>query len=123
MATTLPGGYVLDAADPRAPTDEQWAQMTAEERARAVEMLPSEFELGPPPELAIVDERLRFFHGTAALEDADELIAKLGSMLNDAFSRREEAESRATAEAERAAKLERQLAEALAEIERLKLRT
>ena len=50
MAQHLPGGYVLDANDPRAPTDEQWATMTPAARARVVAMLPAEvpWELMPP---------------------------------------------------------------------------
>jgi Uma2 family endonuclease len=92
-------------------------------------------------DLAVVGDKLRFFHGTAALEDASELIAKLGAMLNDVLIRRDEAEQRAALEAERAAleaeragleaeragleaerarTLARELEEARAEIERLK---
>jgi hypothetical protein len=50
MAQHLPGGYVFDPEDPRAPTDEQWAAMTAAERARVVSMLPAEvpWDLMPP---------------------------------------------------------------------------
>ena len=50
MAQQLPGGYVLDLDDPRAPTDAQWAAMTPAERARVVAMLPAEvpWELMPP---------------------------------------------------------------------------
>lgn len=52
MAQNLPGGYVLDPADPRAPTDEQWAAMTPAERDRVHAMLPSEPDVDflPPPE-------------------------------------------------------------------------
>lgn len=78
-------------------------------------------------ELGVVGDQLRFLHGTAALEDADELIAKLGAMLNNALVRHEEAEQRAAAEAERAAAeaervaaLESELAKARAEIARLR---
>lgn len=98
-------------------------------------------------ELAVEGSKLRFFSGTAKLEEADELIARLGVMLDDVLARKdeasraEEAELRAEAEAKRAADearraeaearraadeakrasdLERQLAEALAEIERLR---
>ena len=50
MAQRLPGGYVLDPADPRSPTEEEWGAMTAAERARVVAMLPAEvpWELNPP---------------------------------------------------------------------------
>ncbi|WP_437994051.1 Uma2 family endonuclease [Sorangium sp. So ce145] len=106
-------------------------------------------------ELAVEGSKLRFFSGTAKLEEADELIARLGVMLDDALARKDEAElravdeasraeeaelraeaeakraeseakraeseaKRADAEARRASDLERQLAEALAEIERLR---
>jgi chromosome segregation ATPase len=52
--------------------------------------------------------------------ESDELISRLGSALNDALARNEEAERRAQAEAERVARLERELAEAREEIERLR---
>ncbi|HVY48903.1 MAG TPA: Uma2 family endonuclease [Minicystis sp.] len=42
--------YVLDPDDPRAPTDAQWAAMSAEERRRAVDALPSELPRALPPE-------------------------------------------------------------------------
>jgi Uma2 family endonuclease len=42
--------YLLDSADPRAPTEEQWAAMSEDERARVVAALPTEmpWELHPP---------------------------------------------------------------------------
>ncbi len=43
--------YRLDPADPRAPTAEQWAAMSAPERAAVLAALPSEFapdEAAPP---------------------------------------------------------------------------
>ena len=48
MTQSLP--YAIDPDDPRAPTEEQWAQMSDEERARVVAMLPAEvpFELFMP---------------------------------------------------------------------------
>jgi len=98
-------------------------------------------------DLALEGSRLRFFAGNAPLEDADEMIARLGSMLDKVIAGQEEAEQLAE---ELAAKLaeeqrlradeqrlradeqrrredeqrrredaERQLAEARAEIERL----
>ncbi|MDI3289456.1 Uma2 family endonuclease [Polyangium sp. 15x6] len=39
-------GYVVDPNDPRAPSEETWARMSAEERARVVGMLPNEVPLG-----------------------------------------------------------------------------
>jgi Uma2 family endonuclease len=78
-------------------------------------------------ELMLEGDRLRFFYGTASVPESDELISRLGSALNDALARNEEAERRAQAEAERAqaeaervARLERELAEAREEIERLR---
>jgi uncharacterized FlaG/YvyC family protein len=72
-------------------------------------------------------DRLRFFYGMESVPESDELISRLGSALDDALARNEEAERRAQAEAERAqaeakrvARLERELAEAREEIERLR---
>src|SRR5277367_4653579 len=50
MVQRLPAGYVFDPADPRAPSEEQWAAMIAAERATVVAMLPAEvpWELSPP---------------------------------------------------------------------------
>jgi Uma2 family endonuclease len=64
-------------------------------------------------ELGIKEDRLRFFAGTASLLDADELVVSLESMLDNL-------EARMLAAEERAEEAERRLAEALAEIERLK---
>jgi Uma2 family endonuclease len=71
-------------------------------------------------DLAIEGERLRFYHGLAALPESDELIARLGSMLGDLEARIDEAERRSDENARRADEAEAKLAEALAEIERLK---
>ena len=85
-------------------------------------------------DLMLDGSKLRFFYGGAPLMEADELIAKLGGMLNDVIAHKEEAERRADelemrledeqrlrADAERErADAERRLAEALAEIERMK---
>ncbi|XYI02404.1 hypothetical protein ACMHYB_22665 [Sorangium sp. So ce1128] len=94
MVQQLPGGYVFDPADPRAPTDDQWAAMTPAERARVVAMLPAEvpWELMPPE----------------------------GDAHREAKERARAAEEQARAAEERAADLERQLREAQAEIARLK---
>jgi Uma2 family endonuclease len=50
MAQHLPETYRIDPADPRAPSQEVWDGMSAEERARVVAMLPAEvpIELQPP---------------------------------------------------------------------------
>ena len=50
MTYPLPAGYVLDPADPRAPSTAQWAAMTPAERARVVDALPTSLplELNPP---------------------------------------------------------------------------
>jgi Uma2 family endonuclease len=78
-------------------------------------------------DLAIEGEKLRFYQGLAPLPESVELIARLGSMLNDVEARMEEAERRADEaehradeEKQRADESEARLAEALAEIERLK---
>jgi Putative restriction endonuclease len=78
-------------------------------------------------DLAIDREKLRFYHGLAPLPESDELIARLGSMLNDVEGRMQEAEGRMEEAERRADEAERlaeenaaKLAEALAEIERLK---
>jgi hypothetical protein len=78
-------------------------------------------------ELGIEGEKLRFYHGLAALPESSELIARLGSMVGDLEKRMDDAERRAE-EAERALADERReraderkkLGEALAEIDRLK---
>jgi Uma2 family endonuclease len=82
-------------------------------------------------DLTLDGEKLRFFLGGAPLPESDEMIAKLGSMLNSVITHKEEAERRAEEleqrladeqrlRAEERAEAERKLAEALAEIERLK---
>ena len=85
-------------------------------------------------ELRVEGERLRFYAGTAAVLDASERIEKLALTLDDVVARKEEAErhareetERANAEAEhrrieaaRADAAELKLAEALAEIARLR---
>jgi Uma2 family endonuclease len=85
-------------------------------------------------DLALDGEKLRFYHGLAPLPESVELIARLGSMLNDVEARMEEAERRADEaerlaeesarhaeeNARRAQESEARLSEALAEIARLK---
>jgi Uma2 family endonuclease len=42
--------YALDPDDPRAPSTDEWAAMSAEERAAVVASLPSEYPRATPPE-------------------------------------------------------------------------
>ena len=53
-------------------------------------------------DLAVEEGRLRWLHGTVPLADARELIARLGSMVDDAVARAEESARRAEEEARRA---------------------
>jgi len=53
-------------------------------------------------ELALDEVGLRFFHGSAVLPDARELIARLSGMIDDAIRRAEEASRRAEDESRRA---------------------
>jgi hypothetical protein len=64
-------------------------------------------------DLAIEGPRLRFYAGSAALPDADDLIARLDGALSEVQARAEE-------EARRADVAEQRLATALAELEQLK---
>jgi hypothetical protein len=64
-------------------------------------------------ELGIEGTKLRFYHGRAALPDAQEVIDRLDSALTEAHERAHE-------EAQRADLAEQKLAEALAELEGLK---
>lgn len=80
-------------------------------------------------DLALHESKLRFFAGNAALEDAGERIARLGSMLDEVVSHKEDAERRAEAaeaalaeERSLRAEVERRLAEAEAELAALKPR-
>lgn len=59
-------------------------------------------------ELAVEGTRVRFFSGNAPLEDADEMVARLGSMVDDVISGREEAERRADALEAELGEVERQ---------------
>jgi Uma2 family endonuclease len=52
-------------------------------------------------DLALEDGRIRFYHGSAPLLEAAELIAKLESMTDDLVRRKEEAERRAESLAQR----------------------
>jgi Uma2 family endonuclease len=71
-------------------------------------------------DLALDGPRLRFFSGNAPLEDADEMIARLGSMLDKVIAGQEELAAKLAEEHRLREEAEQQLAEARAEIERLK---
>jgi Uma2 family endonuclease len=71
-------------------------------------------------DLTVEGEKLRFLMGMATIPEAEELIGKLGTMLDEVILHQQEAEERARVAEERAQGLEQQLAEARAEIERLK---
>ncbi|WP_437332901.1 Uma2 family endonuclease [Sorangium sp. So ce394] len=85
-------------------------------------------------DLLIEGDRLRFLHGNDVVLEADELITRLGVALSEALASKEDAERRAQAEAERAqaeaeraqaeaervSLLEKELAEARAELDRLR---
>jgi len=78
-------------------------------------------------DLALEGNRLRFFVGSARLEDADERIARLSSMLDSVIAGQEDAERLAVELGDKLAEEQRRreeaegaLAEARAEIERLR---
>ena len=73
-------------------------------------------------DLALEEDRVRFYFGTAPLAEAEELIQRLERAVNDVTERAQQEAERAQQEAERAADLERRLAAALAELERLRAR-
>ena len=135
MVQRLPTGYALDLADPRAPTHDQWLLMSPAERERVVAMLPARLPFSLVPEgdphrkakMSALEALDGFFHGTAPIEDADERITRLGSMVNEVLAHKEEAlrhaeelEGKLALEQGLREEAERRLAEALAEIERLK---
>jgi len=99
----LPAAYLFDPADRRAPAVDPWEQMSSDERARVLAMLPVEVPLAErlAEEFAgkLADERrLR--------EDAQRLRADEQRQREDEQRRREEAE--------------KHVAEMRAEIERLR---
>ncbi|APR77732.1 Hypothetical protein A7982_03079 [Minicystis rosea] len=85
-------------------------------------------------DLTLDGSRLRFFAGNAPLEDAPEMIARLGSMIDEVLAREEDLTSRLAEEQRRREDeqrlreeeqrrreaIEQELAEARAELERLK---
>jgi Uma2 family endonuclease len=105
-------GYRLPAAEPRDPKRRAYKPILPQEGRFVSEVLGLD--------LMLEGDRLRFMYGSAPVLEADELIARLGNALNEALANQEDAERRAEADAERAAALEKELAEAQAEIERLR---
>jgi Uma2 family endonuclease len=71
-------------------------------------------------ELGLDGAQLRFFAGNAPLEDAEEMIARLGSMLDEVITGQEELAERLAEKQRLLEDAEQQLADARAEIERLK---
>jgi Uma2 family endonuclease len=71
-------------------------------------------------DLALEGTRLRFYSGNALLPDADEMITKLGAMLDGVIAGQEELAAQLLEEQRLREDAEQRLAEALAEIERLK---
>ncbi len=65
--------YRLDAADPRAPTLEQWAAMSVEERARVVDSLPSE-----PPSATLPEGDRHRIPKEKAVETLREYFRRIG---------------------------------------------
>jgi Uma2 family endonuclease len=70
-------------------------------------------------DLAVFGERLRFLHGDAELPDAEELIGRLEKIVDELEVRAEQEARRAEEEARARGEVERRLADALAELERL----
>jgi hypothetical protein len=71
-------------------------------------------------EVAVEGGKLRFFLATALLPEVEERIARLGSMLDATIASKEELAEQLAEEQGRREEAERKLAEALAEIERLR---
>jgi len=69
-------------------------------------------------DLVLEKDRIRFYSGTAALPEADELIKRLEDTVDAVTERAEQEAARAREEAARADALERRLAAALAELEK-----
>jgi hypothetical protein len=110
----LPTGYVFDPADPRAPAVDQWERMLADERARVVAMLPAAVplavelagKLAEEQRLRAEEQRLRAEEQRLRAEEQRLHAEELATKLAEEQRLREDAV--------------RQLAEARAEIERLR---
>jgi hypothetical protein len=106
-----PTSWVIDPADPRAPPQETWDQMTPAERQRVVDSLPSKRDM---VQTHAFDECCE--PGVFPLPETGKLIAALGARLRDLETRMENAAQRTEVAERRAEEAER----ALAEIDRLK---
>jgi hypothetical protein len=106
-----PASWVIDPDDPRGPPQEIWDQMTPAERQRVVDSLPSKRDM---VQTHAFDECCQ--PGVFPLPETGELITRMG----DLETRIEHAERRTEVAERRADEAERALAEALAEIDRLK---
>ncbi len=80
-------------------------------------------------DLSVEGDRVRFYFGTASLPEAEELVLRLERAVNEVTERAQQESERAQQESERAQQeseraddLDKRLAEALLEIERLKSR-
>jgi len=71
-------------------------------------------------DIGIERNSLRFYAGMAALPSSEELIARLDAAIDNATAKAEQEAQRAEQETQRADDAERRLAEAIAEIKRLK---
>jgi hypothetical protein len=109
----LPTGYVFNPDNPRAPTHEQWLTMNPAERERVDAMLPASM----PSKQEAEQLRAELEQRTAALGEA---LAEQ-TRLREEEQRGREEEQRGREEEHRGREdAERRLAEALAEIARLK---
>lgn len=105
-------GYRLPPVEPeRSPRGRAYRRILSEQGRYSSEVLGLD--------LAVEAAKLRFWIGTATVPEAEELIGKLGTMLDEVILHKQDAEERAQAAEERAEALEQQLAHARAEIERL----
>jgi Uma2 family endonuclease len=73
-------------------------------------------------DLALEQEKIRFYFGTAPLAEAEELVQRLERIVNDVTERAQQEADRADVATRRAEDLQRQLAAALAELEKLRSR-
>ncbi|MDF2698238.1 MAG: hypothetical protein K0S65_6621 [Labilithrix sp.] len=73
-------------------------------------------------DLALEASRVRFYFGTAPLAEAEELIQRLERAVDEVSHRAQQEAIRAEQEAIRANELERRLAAAIAELEKLRSR-